>query len=84
MVIAIAIAALMTIALLPLSMRRHPCCCQASVIALVTMVLLPLIRNSVVVLVAMVLLLSSSWCHCPCYNGAVIIINAQASSPSSQ
>ncbi len=35
-----------------------------------------------VALVAMVLLLSSSWRRCPCRNGIIVINNAQASLPS--
>jgi hypothetical protein len=63
-------------ALLPLSMRRHPCHCQDGIVDLVTMALLPLIHNGVVALVMMALLLSSSWhCH-PICNGVVVIINA--------
>jgi hypothetical protein len=48
------------------------------------MALLPLIRNSVVALIAMVLLPSSSWRHCPDRNGTVVIINVQASLPPLQ
>jgi hypothetical protein len=39
----------------------------------------PLICNGIVALIAMALLLSSSWCHCPCCNGIIIIIDVQAS-----
>jgi hypothetical protein len=63
-IVPIAIFALMMIALLPLSMHRCPCCCQDGAISLVTIELLPLIRNGVVALIAMALLLSSSWHHC--------------------
>jgi hypothetical protein len=66
------------------SMRRHLCHCKAGILALRTMVSLPLIHDGVVALVAMALLLSTSW-HCrPHCNGTIVIINAQASSPSSQ
>jgi hypothetical protein len=44
----------MTMASLPLSMRRCPCCHHAGVVALVTMALLPLIRKGVVSLIAIV------------------------------
>ncbi len=74
----------MMMALLFLSMHRHPCRHQADDIALVTMALLPLIRNGIVALVAMTLLRSLSWHHCPPCNGIVIIINEQASLPSLQ
>jgi hypothetical protein len=47
-------------------------------VSLITMVLLPLIRCGVVALVAIALLLSSSWHCCPHCNGAVIIINVIA------
>jgi hypothetical protein len=60
--------ALMTMALLPLSMCRRPCCCQDGVVSLVTMASMPLIRNGVVALIAMALLLSSSWHHCPAFH----------------
>jgi hypothetical protein len=80
----IAIVALITMTLLPLSMCRHPCYCQAGIIALVTMVSLPLIRNGVVALVAMTLLPSSSRRCCPCCNDDVVIIKRQASLPSSR
>jgi hypothetical protein len=71
-------------ALLTLLMRRHPCRCQAGIVALITMALLSLIHESVVVFVTMTLLLSSSWCCCPCHNGVICIIDAQASLPSLQ
>jgi hypothetical protein len=83
-IVAIAIVALMMMVLLPLLMRRCPCCCQTGIINLVTMAFLPLICNGVVFLFAMVLSLSSSWHCCPCYNGVFIINDAQASLPSSQ
>jgi hypothetical protein len=68
----------MTMVLLPLSMHRRHCCCQAGVIALVTMALLSLICDGVVALITIVLLSSSSW-HCyPCCNGMVIIIDVVA------
>ncbi len=71
----IAINALMTMALLPISMHRHPCCCQAGVVALITIALLPLIRNGIVALFAMALSPSSSWCCPPCCNGIAITID---------
>jgi hypothetical protein len=64
----------MMMALLPLSMHRHPCHRQAGFVALVTMALLPLIHDGVVALVAMVLLPSSIW-HCRPRRNGVIIIN---------
>jgi hypothetical protein len=70
----------MTIALSPLSMRRRPCHCHDGAIALITLALLPLIRDGIVALVVMAL----SWCCCPWHNGIVVIINVQASSPSLQ
>jgi hypothetical protein len=70
-IFAIAIVALMTMALLPLS--RYPCCYEAGVVSLVTMTSSTLIHNSVVALIMMVLLPSSSWSHCPCCNGIVVI-----------
>ncbi len=74
-----AIVTLMTMALLLLSMHRHPCHCQAGVVTLTTMALFPLIHSGVVAHVVMALLLSLSW-HCyPHCNCIVIIINAQAS-----
>jgi hypothetical protein len=72
------IFALMTMASLPLLMCRHPCRHQDGVVALVTMVLLLLIRDGVVVLVVMVLLPSSNWRHCPPHNGLVVIIHVVA------
>jgi hypothetical protein len=66
-IVPIAIFTLMTMALLPLSMHRRPCCCQDGVVSLVTMALLRLIRNGVVSLIVMALLLSSSWPHCPAF-----------------
>jgi hypothetical protein len=42
------------------------------------MALLPLIHDSVVALVTMALLSSSSWHHCPCYNGILVIIDVIA------
>ncbi len=83
-IVVIAIVTLMTMALLPLSICRHPCHCQDGVIALVSMALSPLICNVVVALVAMASLLSSSWHHHPCCNHVVVIINAQGSLPSLQ
>jgi hypothetical protein len=74
----IAIVALMTMALSLLSMRRHPCHCQAGIVALVTMASLPLIHDSVVALIAMASLLSSSWHCCPRCNGIVFIIDVVA------
>ncbi len=59
-------------------MRRRPCHCQAGVVALITIGLLPLIRNGVVALVMMALLPSSSRHHCPCCNGIVVIIHVVA------
>jgi hypothetical protein len=47
-------------------------------ISLVTMALLPLIRNGVVALVMIALLPSSSWHHCPHCNGVIAIINVIA------
>jgi hypothetical protein len=67
-IVAIAIFVLMMMALLLLSMHRCPCHCRDGVIALVTMALLPLIRNGVVALIAMVSLLSSSWHHRPAFH----------------
>ncbi len=67
-VLMIAIFVLMTMALLLVSMHIRPCSCQDGVVTLVTMALLPLILNGVVTLIAMVLLLSSSWHHCPAFN----------------
>jgi hypothetical protein len=74
----IAIFALMTMVLLPLSLRRHPCHCQAGIIALVTMVSLPLICNGAVALVAIALLLFPSWHHHPCPNGVIVITDVVA------
>jgi hypothetical protein len=65
----------MMMALLPLSMRRHPCHCQDGVVSLVTMALSPLICDGVVALVVIALLLSSSWHCCPHCNGVLIIID---------
>jgi hypothetical protein len=48
------------------------------------MVSLPLIHGGDVALVAMALLLSSSWCHFPHCNGVVVIMVAQAFLPSLQ
>ncbi len=62
-------------ALLPLLMQKRPCHCQAGIVALVTMALLPLIRDSVVALVAMALLPSSSCPHCLHPNDIVVIID---------
>jgi hypothetical protein len=78
----IANVALMTMALLPLSMRRHLCHCQAGVNAFVTIALLPLICNGVVALVAMASLPSSSWC---CFSSLQwrCCYHPQASLPSS-
>ncbi len=39
--------------------------------------------NNVVALVAMELLLSSSWCYFPCHNGVTTIVDAQVSLPLS-
>jgi hypothetical protein len=72
----------MTMVLSPLSMRRCPCRCPAGVVALITMVLLPLIRNNVVAFVTTASMPSSSWHCCPCHNGVGVIINAQVSLPS--
>jgi hypothetical protein len=44
-------------------------------VSLVTMALLPLIRDGVVALVVIALLLSSSWQCCPHCNGVVVIID---------
>ncbi len=74
----------MTMALFPLLMHRHPCRCQAGIIALVTMASLPLIHNGVIALVVMASLPSSSWRFCPHCNRVVIIVDMQASLPSSQ
>jgi hypothetical protein len=68
----------MTMALLPLLICRCPCCYQAGIVALVTMALLPLIRNGFVALDAMALSLSSSWHCCPCCNGVIAIIDVVA------
>jgi Zn-dependent protease len=57
----IAIVTLMAMALLPLSMHRHPCHHQDGDAPLVTLALLPLICDSIVALVVMALLPSSSW-----------------------
>jgi hypothetical protein len=65
-------------------MRRHLCCHQDGIVALVTMASLPLIRNGIVALVVLALLPSSSWHHLLYRNGIVVIINAQASLPSLQ
>jgi hypothetical protein len=65
-------------ALLLLSMRRHPCRHQNGILSLVTMVLLPLICDGVVTLVMIVLFPSSSWRHCPHCNGAVVFVNFNA------
>ncbi len=74
----------MMMALLPLLMCRRPCHHQAGIVALVTMALLPLIRDGIVALVATALLPSPSW-HCrSCCNGVTVIINAQAFLPSLQ
>jgi hypothetical protein len=59
-------------------MLRHPCHCQVGIVALVTMVLLPLICNSVAALSVMALLPSSSWHCCPFYNGVVVVIDVVA------
>jgi hypothetical protein len=77
-IVAIAIVARMTMASLPLLMRRSPCRCQAGFIALVTRVLSPLICSGIVALVVMALLPSSSWHHCPHCNGVAVIINVIA------
>jgi hypothetical protein len=69
----------MTIASLPLSMGRRPCCHQDGIITLITMALLPLIHDGFVPFFAMVSLPSSSWRHHPCCNGIFVIINAQVS-----
>jgi hypothetical protein len=78
-IVAITIFALMTMAALPLLMRRRPCFRQDGVIVLLTMASLPMICNGVFALIAIASLLSSSWCCCPCHNGIVVIIDAQAS-----
>ncbi len=62
---------------LPLWMHRHPCCCQAGIVALVTMALTLLIHDDIIALVAMTSLPSSSWRHCPCCIGIFIIINGR-------
>jgi hypothetical protein len=67
-IVLIAIFALMTVALMPLSMHRRPCRCLDGVISLITMASLPLIYNGVVALIAMASLLSSSWHHCPAFH----------------
>jgi hypothetical protein len=68
----------MMMAVLLLSMHRHLCYHQAGIVALVTMVLLPFIRDGFAALVAIVLLPFSSWhCH-PCCNGVVVIIHVVA------
>ncbi len=89
--VAIAIVALMTMSSLPLSMCRRSCHCQAGVVSIVTMVLLPLICNSFVALVTMallhpqagivalvaILLSSSSICRRPCCHcDGVVALNA--------
>jgi hypothetical protein len=61
-----------------LLMQRCPCHCQDGIVSLVTMALLPLIRNGVVALVVIALLLSSSWHCCPHHNGIVVIIDVIA------
>jgi hypothetical protein len=68
----------MMMVLLPLLMHRHPCCCQAGIVALVTMALSPLICDCVVALIMMALLPSSSWRCCPCCNGVIVIIDVFA------
>jgi hypothetical protein len=72
------IVALMTMVLLPLLMRRRLCCRQDDIVSLITMALLPLIRDGVVDFVVIVLLPSSSWRYCPHCNGVVVIINVIA------
>jgi hypothetical protein len=67
----------MTMVSLPLWMHRHPFCCRAGIVALVTMALTLLIRKDIVALFAMASLPSSSWRHCPCCIGIVIIINGR-------
>jgi hypothetical protein len=67
-IVAIAIFTLLTMALLPLLMHRHPCYCQDGVISLVKMASFSLVRNGVVALIAMASLLSSSWHHCPAFH----------------
>jgi hypothetical protein len=64
----------MTMALLLLSMRRCPCCCQAGIVTLVTMASSPLICDSVVSLVAM------SHCH---PQASIVALVAMVSSSSS-
>jgi hypothetical protein len=44
-------------------------------VTLVTIALLPLIRDGVVALFMIALLSSSSWCCCPQHNGVVVIID---------
>jgi hypothetical protein len=86
----ISIETLKTMAALPLLMGRHPCSCQAGIVALLKNMLLPLIGNDIVALVAMASLPSSSWCvalvamalssssmhSCPCHHhdGVVALI----------
>jgi hypothetical protein len=82
-IVMIAIVAHMTMATLPLLMRRRPCRCQDGVVALITMASLPLIHNGNVALIAMASLPSSSWRCSPCCNGIIVNINEQASSLSS-
>jgi hypothetical protein len=77
-IVTIRIVAFMTMALLPLSMRRCLCHCQDGVVSLVTIASLPLIHNSVVALVVIASLPSLSWRCCPCCNGVAIIINVIA------
>jgi hypothetical protein len=78
----------MTMVLLPLLMHRHSCHHQAGIVALITIALLPLIRDNVVALVAMafstLFVLASlpllCWRQCPCCDG-IIAVDAQASLP---
>jgi hypothetical protein len=74
--------ALITMALLPLLMCRRLCCCQADTIALIACR-----QASVIALVVLVLLPSMrlhlcGHCNCDCYphdNGGITVVNAQAS-----
>jgi hypothetical protein len=66
-IVAIAIFALMTMVVALLLMHRRPCHSQDGVVSLVTMALLPLIRNGVVALIVLASLLPSSWHHCPAF-----------------
>jgi hypothetical protein len=80
------IVALVRMALLPSSMRRHLCCCQASVVALVSCCQAGIV---VLVVVASLPLMRRCLCHCRncnCYPHdicVVAIVDAQVSLPVS-